>query len=152
MRQLIIARKDLGMSLGKLAAQCCHASLAFLTSQLKDNSMRGHYPLSISDISGYAFTVILDKGTYEDWVCKSFTKTICEARNRNHLLKAKQIAEDNGLQENVDFWMIKDNCLTELEPEEYDDDGIGRTLTCVGFRPLTDEIAHAISKKFQLYK
>lgn len=152
MRQLIIARKDLKMSTGKLAAQCCHASLAFLTSQLKDINMRGHYPLSISDISGYAFTVILDKGIYEDWVCKSFTKTICEARNRNHLLKAKQIAEDNGLRENVDFWLIKDNCLTELEPEEYDDDGIGRTLTCIGFRPLTDEIAHAISKKFQLYK
>ena len=30
MRQLIIARKDLQMSPGKLAAQCCHASLAFL--------------------------------------------------------------------------------------------------------------------------
>jgi Peptidyl-tRNA hydrolase PTH2 len=28
MRQLIIARKDLQMSPGKLAAQCCHASLA----------------------------------------------------------------------------------------------------------------------------
>ena len=29
MRQLIIARKDLEMSAGKLAAQCCHASEAF---------------------------------------------------------------------------------------------------------------------------
>lgn len=30
MRQIIIARKDLNMSAGKLAAQCCHASEAFL--------------------------------------------------------------------------------------------------------------------------
>lgn len=31
MRQVIIARKDLNMSPGKLAAQCCHASLSFIT-------------------------------------------------------------------------------------------------------------------------
>lgn len=30
MRQIIIARKDLDMSAGKLASQCCHASEAFL--------------------------------------------------------------------------------------------------------------------------
>lgn len=35
MRQLIIARKDLNMSAGKLAAQCCHASMAFLTNMIK---------------------------------------------------------------------------------------------------------------------
>ena len=34
MRQLIIARKDLQMSPGKLAAQCCHASLAFLADPI----------------------------------------------------------------------------------------------------------------------
>ena len=36
MRQLIIARKDLGMSPGKLAAQVSHASMAFLTSKLRN--------------------------------------------------------------------------------------------------------------------
>ena len=40
MRQLIIARKDLGMSSGKLAAQCCHASEAFLTSHLRDTLLQ----------------------------------------------------------------------------------------------------------------
>lgn len=54
-----------------------------------------------------------------------------------------------GLVEGKDFFLIKDNCLTELESEEIGDDGIGRTLTCIGFRPLQDEIAHAISRKFQ---
>ena len=54
--------------------------------------------------------------------------------------------------ENEDFWLIKDACLTELEPEEYDENGVGRTLTCIGFKPLPDEIAHQISKKFQLYR
>ena len=65
---------------------------------------------------------------------------------------AEEIAEGLGLREGQDFFLIKDNCLTELEPEEVGDDGIGRTLTCIGFRPLPDEVAHKISKKYQLYK
>ena len=60
--------------------------------------------------------------------------------------------EELGLKEGKDFFLIKDNCLTELEPEEIGEDGIGRTLTCIGFRPLPDETAHAISRKYQLYK
>ena len=81
-----------------------------------------------------------------------FTKTICAAKNRNQLMKVVTIAEDLGLQEGKDFFLIKDCCLTELEPEEIGEDGVGRTLTCIGFRPLPDDVAHTISKKFQLYK
>lgn len=33
-KQLIIARKDLNMSPGKLAAQVSHASMAFLVNQI----------------------------------------------------------------------------------------------------------------------
>ena len=35
MRQVIIARKDLNMSPGKLAAQVAHASWAFLSKQIR---------------------------------------------------------------------------------------------------------------------
>ena len=53
--------------------------------------------------------------------------------------------------ENKDFFLIRDACHTELEPEEFDENGEGMTLTCIGFRPLPDEIAHQISHKFHLY-
>lgn len=43
---------------------------------------------------------------------------------------------------------IYDKCLTELEPEEDN----GTTLTGMWFCPLDDEVAHKISKKYQLYK
>ena len=48
--------------------------------------------------------------------------------------------------------MIKDACLTELDPEEIDENGVGRVLTCIGFKPLPDEVIQQISRKFQLYK
>ena len=57
-----------------------------------------------------------------------------------------------GLKDGVGYFPIKDNCYTELEPEEVDENGVGRTLTCVGFIPLNDETANKISKKYQLYK
>lgn len=94
----------------------------------------------------------MDQGIYDEWINDIFTKTICEAKNRNQLMKAVSVAEEMGLKENEDFFLIKDNCLTELESEEVDENGIGRTLTCIGFRPLPDDVAHQISRKYQLYK
>lgn len=147
MRQLIIARKDLNMSAGKLAAQVSHASIAFLSTAVKFGSISG-------EIHGVCHIVetVIRKDVYEQWLKGTFTKTICEAKNKTQLMKAVHIAEKLGLQEDIDYFLIKDNCLTELEPEEYDENGVGRTLTCIGFRPLPDEIAHQISKKYQLYK
>lgn len=151
MRQLIIARKDLNMSAGKLAAQVSHASMAFLTALLRDAKGNKNKIKRIED-GEYVFEIKMDAETYNNWICGIFTKTICEARNKNQLLKAKNIAEELGMEEGKDFFLIKDNCLTELEPEEIDENGVERTLTCIGFRPLPDDVAHEISRKFQLYR
>ena len=150
MRQLIIARKDLNMSTGKLAAQVSHASMAFLTYALRNE--KPDIVIEDGKVVGYEVIQYFDKDIYEKWICGIFTKTICEAKNKSKLLKAIEIAKELGLKENIDYFIIKDACLTELTPEEYDENGIGCTLTCIGFRPLPDEIAHKISKKFQLYK
>lgn len=145
MRQVIIVRKDLEMSPGKLSAQVSHASMAFLTTLLQQSE-------KIKDGSCYHIDVELDADIYESWIGGIFTKTVCSARNRYQLEKCKDIAEELGLQENRDFFCIKDACLTELAPEEYDETGQGRTLTCIGFRPLPDEIAQKISRRYQLYR
>ena len=142
-RQLIIARKDLNMGPGKLAAQVSHASMAFLTNYIRNYGKFSDYY--------YECVLTLDKDMFEQWIDSPFTKTICQAKNKNQLMKAITIAEELGLKEGEDFFLIKDNCLTDLEPEEIDYAGVGRTLTCIGFRPLPDETAHAISKKFHLY-
>ena len=207
MRQLIIARKDLHMSPGKLAAQVAHASMAFISSRIRADTYEvrkympfasteidkvtgekkyklypipdidefskqafnegkeyftcrhvdpgkpsGRYELCKNEILGYVCGAMIGKETYEQWFCGSFVKTICEAKNRYQLMKAVDFAKGLELQEGLDFYLIKDNCLTELKPEEVDEDGVGRTLTCIGFRPLPDDIAHQISRKYQLYR
>lgn len=153
MRQLIIARKDLNMSAGKLAAQCCHAAMAFITSPLRKQAETTQtLHCGNTNISYKRLSVMLPKDVCDEWICGIFTKTICEAKNRNQLMKAVTMACELGLVEGKDFFLIKDSCLTELTPEEVDENGVGRTLTCIGFRPLPDEIAHRISKQYQLYK
>lgn len=142
MRRLFIMRKDLNMSVGKLLAQTCHCAEAYWTRGLRANVK------PIDDARGYIASIEIPKDVYEQYVCGMFVKTVCEARNKNHLLKAKTIAEGMGLVEGVDFGLIYDKCLTELVPEEED----GTTLTGIWFAPLDDERAHAISKKYQLYK
>ena len=153
MRQVIIARKDLNMSPGKLAAQVSHASMAFISHKIRKytNLIDVSIDLNQSDPQ-YVTHFQIDKQEWHDWWNGIFTKTVCEAKNYNQLLKAKTIAEELGLSEGEDFFLIKDACNTELTPEEVDENGIGRTLTCIGFKPLDDETAWKISKKFQLYK
>ena len=146
MKQLIIARKDLNMSPGKLAAQVSHASMAFLTWPMRQARLQNKEIETIKSES-YDISFKMSGDIMDDWICGSFTKIICEAK-----IKIVPLARELGLEEEKDFFLIKDNCLTELTPEEIDENGIGRTLTCIGFRPLADDAVHQLSKKYQLYK
>ena len=150
MRQLIIARKDLNMSPGKLAAQVAHAAMAFITAPMRRIPPNKVY--KDGEVIAVMPQMFMQVDVYNEWIKGVFTKTVCEAKNYNQLMKAVTMAEELGLTEGIDYFLIKDACLTELEPEEVDENGVGRTLTCIGFRPLPDELAHKISKKFQLYR
>ena len=67
-------------------------------------------------------------------------------------MKAEEIAKELGLIENVDYGFIDDCCKTDLTPEFTDENGVGRCRVGIWFKPLDDEIAHTISKKFKLYR
>jgi PTH2 family peptidyl-tRNA hydrolase len=139
-KQIIIARKDLGLSPGKLAAQVAHGSMAFLSRFIQENV----------DLDGHV-NAWFDKAILENWINGIFTKIVLQAKNRNQLLKAVEMAKTLGMEEDKDFFLIKDCCLTELEPEEFDENGIGRTLTCIGFKPMDAEIIDQIGKKYHTY-
>lgn len=141
-RRLFIMRKDIKMSPGKLAAQVGHCAEAYWTQLLRSGD-RGFIDGTDDDV----ITVRLNMEVYDQYINGSFVKTICEAKNKNHLLKAKKRADELGLIEGKDFGLIFDNCYTEIKPEEPN----GTTLTGIWFAPLPDNISHNISKKFHLY-
>lgn len=93
-------------------------------------------------------TIEIPKDVWNGYVNGIFTKTVCEARNLNNLRKAEAIAEEIGLVKWIDYGYINDKCLTEIKPENED----GTCTVGIWFRPLPDEIAHKISKKFPLYR
>lgn len=136
-KQLIIARRDLNMSPGKLAAQVSHA---FLIEKLFWGS---RYITRERDGLMYHIDISLSQDLFHKWV---ETKVVCGAKNREKLLQAVAMANELGWEENKDYWLIYDACRTELERE-----GPEGTLTCIGFRPMEAEEIDKIGKKYQLY-
>lgn len=88
MRRLFIMRKDSHMSPGKLAAQVSHCAEAYWIRGLR------RFAEPLDDYAGYKINGIIDKEIFEQYINGSFTKTICEAKNKNHLLKAKTMADE----------------------------------------------------------
>ena len=144
MRRLFIIRKDLYLTAGKLAAMVGHCAEGYWIRLIENN---------ISNADGKPHVSFdLDKDIYDGYLCGRITKTVCEAKNLNKLLQARDMALALGLVENQDFGMINDACLTELTPEWIDENGEGRCTVGIWFKPLEDAVAHSISKKYQLYK
>lgn len=81
----------------------------------------------------------LDREIYDDYLNGRITKTICEAKNLNKLLQARDMALTLVLVENQDFGMINDACLTELTPEWVDENGEDR-CTVGKFGKLLSEV------------
>ena len=144
MRRLFIIRKDLHLSSGKLAAMIAHCAEGYWIRLIENN-------ISNADSKPHV-SFDLDKDIYDGYLCGRITKTVCEAKNLNKVLQARDMALTLGLVENQDFGMINDACLTELTPEWIDENGEGRCTVGIWFKPLEDEVAHSISKKYQLYK
>lgn len=142
MRRLFIIRKDLNMSKGKLSAMIAHCSEAYFTNMIKHSQQIEEYDGEVKVI------MCINKDILDNYINKDFTKIICEAKNLNHLLKVKEVANDLNLIEGIDYGFINDACLTELIPENED----GTCTIGVWFKPLPDKESHLLSKKYQLYK
>lgn len=59
MRQLIIARKDLNMSPGKLAAQVSHASMAFLSHTILEGGLQKRVSLDTGEMERYEIMITI---------------------------------------------------------------------------------------------
>jgi len=90
----------------------------------------------------------IPKDIWDGYINDIFTKTICEAKNLEQMKsKTAPVIAELGLKEGIDYGYINDSCKTDLTPENPD----GTCTTGMWFKPLPDEQAHLISKKFKLY-
>lgn len=139
------------MKPGKLAAMVGHCCEAYWTNLLKNKFTQavkdGLDEQDTDDAVG--FPVYINYNIWHEYVNGIFTKTICEAKNLNYLNnRALPVIEELGLKEGTDWGYINDCCLTDLTPENED----GTTTIGMWFKPLKDEDAFKISKKFKLYR
>ena len=126
-----------------------HPDLYRLSKEAYDRGEKHFTTLRENPRKSVTVTMEVPKSIWHDYVNGIFTKTICEARNLENMKnRVMPVVEELGLVEGVDYGYINDRCLTDLNPEHDD----GTCTVGMWFRPLPDEDAHRISKKFQLYR
>lgn len=157
MRRLIIIRKDLNLKPGKLMAMSMHLAEAYWTNLIKRVP---HLAPALTEDGGnapyYRMVLTIPRDVMDNYVFGIFTKTICECKNLTDLKKVENVIKelneclpvDCQLKYGIDYGYINDCCLTDLTPENED----GTTTIGIWFKPLKDEDAFKISKKFKLYR
>ena len=122
-KQVILIRKDLGMSAGKVAVQVAHASGSVI------------YDDRVKSILG---SMINLNSNSEKWIEEGQTKILKEVKNESQLLSAYEKAKEAGLP----CSLITDLGLTELEVEN-------NTTLAIG--PASFDEIQKITKRFRLY-
>ena len=132
-KQVIVMRKDLGMSAGKIGAQAAHASMKVFFDRFEDEGewhKRGG--------TKYKKSIMLSSDEKE-WADGRFTKVVLAAKNEDHLMKVYNAAKDAGLTVSL----IKDAALTELAEPAY---------TCIAIGPHSVEKLSPVTKRLQVYR
>ena len=117
-KQYIVIRTDLNMSMGKTAAQASHASMkVFFDKMFQEEST---YVSSVADSDVKKRSMWLTREEIQ-WVEGLFTKIVKRVKTEADLLKVYEKAKAAGL--NVS--LIKDAALTELSEPAYTAIAIG---------------------------
>jgi peptidyl-tRNA hydrolase, PTH2 family len=126
-KQVIVIRKDLNMRRGKEIAQGSHASMAFITKNLRFNSNEKH------------FASICFKNSELEWLESSFRKITCSVDSLEELQKLHELAKAAGIESNI----ITDSGFTEFN-------GVP-TITCLAIGPDYDDKIDPITSELKLY-
>ena len=135
-KQVIVVNKGLEMPVGKLASQVSHASMAFLTRQIRW--------VATEETDYYSATLKIDKDIYEGWIEGSFTKVVLSVNSEEELYKTIERANKKGLIEGIDYFKIIDKGLTVFN-------GVP-TFTCIGFAPMREDIINKVVGSLPLYR
>ncbi len=135
-KQVIVIRRDLKMRRGKEISQGSHASMAFLTKELKPTTK---FPELGMPYYSNPFTVKVEniQEVYH-WLENSFRKICVYVNSEEELKEVHQKALDKGLISHI----IEDNGATEFN-------GV-KTLTCCAIGPHWDEKFEGITDHLPL--
>jgi len=126
----LIVRNSLGMSSGKIGAQCAHAAQMLLLKYMKD-VLSDYNP----DVGFYLYE--LDSNTFDDfqmWLDGSFRKVVLKADEKQW----EKLKEEFTERERV---LVIDAGLTELEPQ---------TETVIGLFPMKKSKCPKLVSKLRL--
>lgn len=137
-KQTIVIRADLGMSKGKMIAQSCHASMAFLTKYLEQRHEVSEDTFSIDHDT--LISKNLDPHEIEDWLHNSFTKICLYVNSEEELQTVHEAAWAAGLHS----VMITDNGKTEFN-------GV-LTKTCIAIGPHEASRIDVVTKGLKLMR
>jgi len=128
-KQVIVIRKDLNMSAGKLAAQVSHASMAafFQSTDLKKSD------LGLID----GITIPMDSAC-DDWINGRFTKVVVYVKSEEALKNIEALAIEKGLPNAL----ITDAGFTEFN---------GPTMSCLGIGPCYPDDFIGVTNKLRLF-
>ena len=144
-KQVIVARKDINMSPGKLAAQVSHASLGVITDMLEwQDSEPVRVPVEGSQfdrkiVFRYGDICIVKDGAIDKWLSTRFTKVVLEVNSEMELLAIYEEADKAGLP----CKLILDSGFTEFNNVP--------TYTCVAIGPDFPDAINKITGKLKLY-
>lgn len=128
-----------GLRAGKLIAQACHASMAFITKQLKHSIERDKESIKPAVYKeDNIFRVILGESEIE-WLDDNFAKVCLQVKSEEELMEIAAKAESVGIECNV----ITDSGLTEFK-------GVP-TKTCLALGPDYSERIDEITGHLELY-
>ena len=126
-KQVIIARKDLNMSPGKLASQVAHASLAALMSEIRDTRTGTTFKLK-------------EKSAAYTWLTEDFTKIVLQVNSEEEMLRLYEIVKKTGMP----CALITDDGRTEFDGQQ--------TITCLAIGPDFNMDIDRITGNLRLYK
>ena len=121
-KQVIVIRRDLNMRKGKIGAMCGHASMAFVSKQIRDSNYGKDGWYAMIDSTTHCINVAISDIQLK-WMKESFAKIVVYVNSEQELLDLIAKGKEAG----IVVHEIIDNGATEFH-------GVP-TLTCAAFGP-----------------
>jgi peptidyl-tRNA hydrolase, PTH2 family len=129
-KQVIVIRRELQMRRGKEIAQGSHASMEWLTSQIKDPD---------DDTGDYSYYQVAVSNPQLEWLLTGRRKIVCQVRTEDQLMEVYDRAQAAGLT----VHLITDAGYTEF--------GNQPTKTAIAIGPDYDENIDPVTGDLELY-